>query len=137
MERETIMAILTKCKCQHCNQSIEFDASGAGQLVPCPNCGMETVLFVPPLPKTDLPCVAVKGSSSSKQSTTAVSLFNGLLCAISIGLIFFGCAAEISEIQSPNGSAIRSAGNAVQFCSGFILMGICLAISALTRLINK
>lgn len=47
-----------KCKCQHCNGVIEFDASQieatgnfggqiTGQTIPCPHCGMDTILFVP------------------------------------------------------------------------------------------
>lgn len=40
------MVTLTKCKCQHCNQNIEFDSDNAGATIPCPNCGMETMLFV-------------------------------------------------------------------------------------------
>jgi hypothetical protein len=47
-----------KCNCQHCNGVIEFDASRieatgnfggqiTGQTIPCPHCGMDTILFVP------------------------------------------------------------------------------------------
>ena len=39
------------CSCQHCNQPFEFDASKLveeNSLVPCPYCGKETKLFVPP-----------------------------------------------------------------------------------------
>lgn len=38
-----------KCNCQHCNQSIYFDADQAGQNVECPYCGLETLLFIPPV----------------------------------------------------------------------------------------
>jgi hypothetical protein len=37
-----------KCPCQNCNAQLEFDAKDAGQTVPCPQCGMDTVLFIPP-----------------------------------------------------------------------------------------
>ena len=40
-----------KCSCNHCSGHVEFDASHAGQVVACPHCGMETVLFVPQVPK--------------------------------------------------------------------------------------
>ena len=40
------------CRCQHCDKGIEFDASGFAkgetQIVNCPHCALETVLFVPP-----------------------------------------------------------------------------------------
>jgi NAD-dependent SIR2 family protein deacetylase len=54
------MSNFVKCKCQYCNQSIEFDRalievtgkSGdatMGQSATCPHCGMETILYVPGL----------------------------------------------------------------------------------------
>lgn len=39
------MDTLIKCKCQHCDQNIEFEAAAAGRAVNCPGCGMETQLF--------------------------------------------------------------------------------------------
>jgi len=40
------------CKCQHCNDHIEFDASdfnkGETRTVECPHCHLETIIFVPP-----------------------------------------------------------------------------------------
>jgi ribosomal protein S27E len=39
------------CRCQYCNKGIEFDAStfdkGETRTVPCPHCGLETIIFVP------------------------------------------------------------------------------------------
>ena len=66
---------LAKCKCQHCNQSIEFDSNDAGRAITCPSCGMDTVLFIPqsgPLP--DLPLKTKRSSSSKKISTLWGSL---------------------------------------------------------------
>ncbi len=36
-----------KCKCQHCDGNIAFDIENSGQTIPCPHCGMDTVLFIP------------------------------------------------------------------------------------------
>lgn len=36
-----------RCKCRHCDQSLEFDSSHAGQTIQCPNCQMDTLLFIP------------------------------------------------------------------------------------------
>jgi len=36
-----------KCPCNHCDVSIEFPADGIGQIIACPRCGMDTVLFKP------------------------------------------------------------------------------------------
>src|ERR1035438_1251760 len=38
------------CRCQYCDKGIEFDAStfdkGETRTVPCPHCGLETIIFV-------------------------------------------------------------------------------------------
>src|SRR5208282_5667848 len=39
------------CRCQHCDGHIEFDANQLAEensIFPCPHCGLETKLFVPP-----------------------------------------------------------------------------------------
>lgn len=38
-----------KCKCQHCNEVLEFSPSEfpPGTTIACPYCGMETSLFIP------------------------------------------------------------------------------------------
>lgn len=35
------------CRCQYCNNGIEFDALRAGEIITCPHCQMETKLYVP------------------------------------------------------------------------------------------
>jgi ribosomal protein S27E len=39
------------CRCQYCDKGIKFDAStfdkGETRTVPCPHCGLETIIFVP------------------------------------------------------------------------------------------
>jgi DNA-directed RNA polymerase subunit RPC12/RpoP len=39
-----------KCVCQYCNRHVEFDATHAGEVVACPHCGLETLLYVPQAP---------------------------------------------------------------------------------------
>jgi hypothetical protein len=36
-----------KCPCKYCDIFIEFPAHGLGQVIACPHCGMQTVLFKP------------------------------------------------------------------------------------------
>jgi len=43
-----IETVIAKCHCRNCNAHIEFEAADAGAMVECPNCKMETQLFVPP-----------------------------------------------------------------------------------------
>jgi hypothetical protein len=38
-----------RCPCQHCNINLEFEPDQAGRTVVCPSCGMETILFIPPV----------------------------------------------------------------------------------------
>ena len=45
-ENESKFAV---CRCQHCEGGIEFDTSRAGETVACPSCGVETILFAPPI----------------------------------------------------------------------------------------
>jgi hypothetical protein len=45
------MPNLVTCPCQNCNGHIQFDAatlSKENNKIPCPHCGLETMLFVPP-----------------------------------------------------------------------------------------
>src|ERR1051326_3211245 len=47
IDRETTMTgTLSTCRCQHCPQVLEFEPKRAGEMVPCPNCGMDTCLFL-------------------------------------------------------------------------------------------
>jgi uncharacterized protein YbjQ (UPF0145 family) len=38
------------CTCNNCPGKLEFDPEQAGEMVQCPHCGMETMLFVPGAP---------------------------------------------------------------------------------------
>jgi ribosomal protein S27AE len=44
----TIDQALSSCSCNVCSAKIEFDPSRAGHTIPCPHCGMDTILFVQP-----------------------------------------------------------------------------------------
>ena len=43
--------MLAKCHCNSCSQSLAFEASDADALVSCPNCGAETCLRSPSIPR--------------------------------------------------------------------------------------
>ncbi len=36
-----------KCNCTVCSGHIEFDPNQAAQTIPCPHCGMDTLLYIP------------------------------------------------------------------------------------------
>jgi hypothetical protein len=60
-----------KCFCQYCNGHIEFDAIHAGEMVACPQCGLETMLYVPqmPLPEPPEPKKPLPPSSEATKPT--------------------------------------------------------------------
>lgn len=39
--------MLIKCHCQTCSGYLEFESANAGQTVTCPDCGFDTLLFIP------------------------------------------------------------------------------------------
>jgi len=39
--------MLIKCLCNHCDGCLEFESSEAGKEVQCPQCGMDTALYIP------------------------------------------------------------------------------------------
>src|SRR2546425_12424971 len=41
------------CPCSNCSGHLEFDASYAGTTIQCPHCGLDTILFVPPILETE------------------------------------------------------------------------------------
>ena len=45
--------MIAKCGCNNCSGHLEFDESAAGSTVACPLCGMDTVLFIPPVEIAD------------------------------------------------------------------------------------
>lgn len=152
---------LVKCKCQHCSQNIEFDSESAGQLVNCPNCGMETLLFIPdasPLPPPPeqkeiskefhrYPPV-ISSKRSSPDLATALgriisNIIQAMVCCMAIALfvigaalVLGGCKAEIDETNRVTSSAIRQNVYVVQYCTGFILMGLSPIVFASARLIE-
>lgn len=149
------MNTLAKCKCQHCNQKIEFDSSQAGETIPCPNCGMDTLLFIPqadplsePPPLKKPPTIKsplstkIQKQSSYRSAVDAVSfLIQILVCCMAIGLfitgialVVGGCQAETDESKRAISSAIRQNVYVVQYCTGFILIGISPIVFASARL---
>ena len=40
----------TVCACNNCPGNLEFESARAGETVKCPHCGVDTVLFVAPVP---------------------------------------------------------------------------------------
>jgi DNA-directed RNA polymerase subunit RPC12/RpoP len=70
----------SKCKCQHCSQGIQFEVSQAGQTVTCPNCGMETVLFIP----------RVKRATNIVRKPARFNLWLFVALSVAVAVLVFG-----------------------------------------------
>ncbi|HEX3625401.1 MAG TPA: hypothetical protein VH280_08250 [Verrucomicrobiae bacterium] len=67
------------CPCQHCSGKIEFDASqldtAEKTIVPCPHCGLETIIFAP---KQEVPLIISSRDShgdSGNKSPSSENIF--------------------------------------------------------------
>jgi len=96
--------MIAKCICNNCSQPIEFPAEMAGQTTECPNCKLETILFIPPPPNSSgpksftpdpkptpkpeaiLPPVSTLPGRPSSALQTALLFLN--LCATICGVVF-------------------------------------------------
>jgi DNA-directed RNA polymerase subunit RPC12/RpoP len=152
------MQTLAKCKCQHCSQNIEFDSDEAGATIPCPHCGMETMLYVEPVPphpatatKPAQPPLIVRffvalgdvlGEIANSTGVILSSLAHVLVILLSLGLFLVGVYlavdglnAESEELKRSMSSAIRQNVYALRYCTGFILMALSPLVFAAERFV--
>lgn len=138
------------CRCQHCPQELEFEAERSGEMVTCPACGSETTLAAPPLKPAaaerppDLPTGIVGREKRVAERVDELSTPAGrgrtsawvvvFFCLIGMVLVLVGCAGEIDESTKREGSAIREAVYAIQYCSGFIVLAFSAVLHALRRM---
>ncbi len=125
---------IAKCRCQHCNKGIEFPKESAGQIVECPHCKLETLLFIPQksprdefaVLKTKSPvplrvvviviailalCFLVgiasrEGSAGNEMSSAIVGAILGLLALVVAAVIYFIPALIAHQNKKKNASAI-------------------------------
>lgn len=76
-----------KCNCQHCNRGIEFEAAQAGQIFPCPHCGIDTVLFIPTATRKEL---RNKSAYSSGRKAVSVIFWVSIVGSIIVVLMCVG-----------------------------------------------
>ena len=106
---------IAKCKCQHCEQNIEFETSHAGESVACPNCGMDTLLFSASLMQPVRPKSASKSQAAAQtqiakpeadraiRSVADNFKYAAIFCCILAG-IAFGVTVMASMANNFNGS---------------------------------
>lgn len=140
----TTEATFLKCKCDHCEASLEFEVPHAGEIISCPVCGSETTLRLPLVQPPILPPIdetrraatksfwareeriakRVAESQAPPAGRAPTPWLAGILCLIGIGLALVGCSSEFEESKRETGSAIRQIYYAVQYCSGFIMIAL-------------
>lgn len=155
-----------KAECPFCGQPVEVPVALANDSITCPNesCGKsfqpavtEQVeppreFAIPPSPaqpppagnsKTEpesAPAVAsgqrwlyhlARTSKAEPESALVLGLASAILFIIGCGLVLDGCAGDAE------GSAIRQTVLAVEYSSGFIVLGLSVILAALVRVIQK
>ena len=73
------MSAEAKCKCTNCSQPISFPAEGVGTTIPCPHCGLDTILFIPPPPpKPETPKNFISDKKPETNPATTIQQSNNL-----------------------------------------------------------
>lgn len=76
-----------KCSCQFCSGHVAFDSTAAGQIVACPHCGLETMLFIPNTPK--VPTVKAAPQSVSVEIKNGMNPLGIASLVLGIGACVF------------------------------------------------
>jgi hypothetical protein len=153
-----------KAKCPFCGQHVEVPDALANEWITCPNedCGKSfppdyikdenasqradappvatgtTPQFAAPKPAS--PAIAnpkPADNSGERAGTVLLTIASVLLFLAGLGLVIEGCNGEMEESLKLEGSAIRQTVYAIQYGSGFIVLGLSIITRALARLISE
>jgi len=132
MNTETATA---KCPCQNCDGHIAFDPAAAGQTITCPHCGMDTLLSrpadpAPPAAPVIKPAPAVLPARPKRSEFSLLG--PAILALLGLGLVLSGCAAE-----SHSESAMQQTLAAIQYCTGFIVLGLAFLLDGIGMIVRK
>jgi DNA-directed RNA polymerase subunit RPC12/RpoP len=98
---------LPACPCNVCSAKIEFEPSRAGETIACPHCGMDTLLYIPSLSRT--------------QTATLLEAPAAQVPAHGQTLIQIGLGAQAAFARRKRGSKTSPAGIICELI-GFILL---------------
>lgn len=62
--------MIIKCNCNNCSAHLEFESENAGATITCPNCGMETTLYL----STEAPPHTTLSSPTRKRKRRKIAL---------------------------------------------------------------
>jgi hypothetical protein len=117
--------------CQHCSGKIEFDANkldvtGAagnsitGQTIPCPHCGLDTILFISqPLKEESKPAADPKPAKLRLNIPTAKKLPLKIL-----GIVIIGIFGLFILISLANKTTTPASSSVIEIAEKFILSGL-------------
>lgn len=146
--------MITKCQCQVCAGSFEFDDAGFersgesadmvfGQQAICPHCQRPTVLYKdkrpatpPPTPKQVETTVALK-VEPAKPNPILLEILAALLFICGCGLVLDGCSGALHESTLAEGSAIRQIVNVSSYGFGFVMMLLSGILAAACQIARK
>jgi ribosomal protein S27E len=103
------MSDFVKCKCQHCDGHIAFDASNAGETVACPHCGLETIIFAPATQPTTI-------------SSQDVKKWKRYILPAAVVLVIFSAAAWASYLHPKFLIQLFLAGIAIVLFAAFVFV---------------
>lgn len=97
-KREETMVFHATCRCQHCDNGIEFETSRAGETIACPHCQMDTLLFIPPTSSAVVEKTEAKESKPTadrKPATRPFKISTGVMIGIGVFLLCALCFVSI------------------------------------------
>lgn len=82
------------------------------------------------------PVMTPSPAPAKPRSTAGYTVGITFLVMVGCGMVFSGCLGTAGEI-SGEGSAVRSLFYAVNYATGFVLLGLALVLSALANLLKR
>jgi hypothetical protein len=92
--------MLTKCICTNCAGHLEFEEEDAGQSIPCPHCGLNTILSLPGTRVPGSPLMALARKWQQRRRLIGVAGAVLLLAAFGFGLYRWGIPLVESLVPS-------------------------------------
>jgi len=136
-----------KCKCTNCSQPISFPVEGVGTTIPCPHCGLDTILFIPPSlsnPATPKNFIADNRNDGNKNIEKTLEIIGSIffiLGMVGAGvalLILIGVLGGFNETGDKTETCIISVciliGSTFQ---GVVLWALFNALAEIVRLLRK
>jgi DNA-directed RNA polymerase subunit RPC12/RpoP len=149
---------LAVCTCNTCSAHLEFEPANAGTAIQCPQCGMETVLFIPQVAverttadiveRTTYEDADVQGRLELTQVTQGANPYEVvehlenagtafLALGIVGGVIAFAVAVGLFSGEKPADAGVSLVVGVVALVTGFVLRILFMAGAQIIRLLEE